>query len=190
MVKSTYRGLSLSIDGEKRKDGGKRSNVVATFSKADTHLALALNENPHSNYYAKDPDKCMSINGYAFLVHGCVVSWKATLQHVMALSTTEAEYMALTEIVNEAIWLRGLLEELGVKLNTMAVNYDNQGAIHLSRNHVFPKRIKHINVHYHFIREVLKVKTVQVLKVGTEHNDVNALTKLYLDSSYNIVLSC
>nr|GEV31324.1 retrovirus-related Pol polyprotein from transposon TNT 1-94 [Tanacetum cinerariifolium] len=49
----------------------------------------------------------------------------------------EAEYMALTEAVKEAIWLRGLLEELGVELNTLAVNCDKQGAIHLSLNHVF-----------------------------------------------------
>ncbi|GKD47186.1 retrovirus-related pol polyprotein from transposon TNT 1-94, partial [Tanacetum coccineum] len=67
-----------------------------------------------------------SIMGYAFLVHGCVVSWKAMLQHVVALSTTEAEYMALTEAVKEAIWLRGLLKELGVELNTVAVNCDTE----------------------------------------------------------------
>nr|GEV27520.1 hypothetical protein [Tanacetum cinerariifolium] len=82
----------------------------------------------------------------------------------------EAEYMALTKVVKEDIWLRGLLEELGVELNTMAVNYDNQGAIHLSRNHVFHERTKHINVCYHFIIEVLEGKMVKVLKVGTEHN--------------------
>ncbi|GJU50061.1 reverse transcriptase domain-containing protein [Tanacetum coccineum] len=128
--------------------------------------------------YAKDPDKGRSITGYAFLVQGCVVSWKATLQHVVALSTTEAEYMALTEAVKEAIWLRGLLEELGVELNTVAVNCDNQGAIHLSRNHVFHERTKHINVRYHFIREVLEAKKVKVLKVGTEHNAVDALMKV------------
>ncbi|GKA50171.1 retrovirus-related pol polyprotein from transposon TNT 1-94 [Tanacetum coccineum] len=90
----------------------------------------------------------------------------------------EAEYMALTEAVKEAIWLRGLLEELGVVLNTVAVNCDNQGAIHLSRNHVFHERTKHINVRYHFIREVLEAKTVKVLKVGTEHNAADALTKV------------
>ncbi|GJR67455.1 hypothetical protein Tco_0013520 [Tanacetum coccineum] len=90
----------------------------------------------------------------------------------------EAEYMALTEAVKEAIWLRGLLEELGVELNTVAVNCDNQGAIHLSRNHVFHERTKHINVRYHFIREVLEAKTVKVLKVGTEHNAADALTKV------------
>ncbi|GJV82254.1 retrovirus-related pol polyprotein from transposon TNT 1-94 [Tanacetum coccineum] len=128
--------------------------------------------------YAKDLDKGRSITGYAFLVHGCVVSWKAMLQHVVALSTTEAEYMALTEDVKEAIWLKGLLEELGVELNTVAVNCDNQGAIHLSWNHVFHERTKHINVRYHFIREVLEAKTVKVLNVGTEHNAADALTNV------------
>ncbi|GKD92716.1 retrovirus-related pol polyprotein from transposon TNT 1-94 [Tanacetum coccineum] len=109
---------------------------------------------------------------------GCVVSWKATLQHVVALSTTKAKYMALMEAVKEAIWLKGLLEELGVELNTVAVNCDNQGAIHLSRNHIFHERTKHINVRYHFIREVLEAKMVKVLKVGIKHNATNALTKV------------
>nr|GEV61938.1 hypothetical protein [Tanacetum cinerariifolium] len=89
-----------------------------------------------------------------------------------------AEYMALTEAVKEAIWLMGLLEVLGVELNTVAVDCDNQGAIHLSQNHVFHERTKHINVYYHFIREVLELKTVKVLKVGTEHNAADALTKV------------
>nr|GEW89913.1 retrovirus-related Pol polyprotein from transposon TNT 1-94 [Tanacetum cinerariifolium]GEW89916.1 retrovirus-related Pol polyprotein from transposon TNT 1-94 [Tanacetum cinerariifolium] len=128
--------------------------------------------------YAKDPDKGRFITGYAFLVQGCVVSWKATLQHVVALSTTEAEYMALTEAMKEAIWLRGLLEKLGVELNTVAVNCDNQDAIHLLRNHVFHERTKHINVRCHFIIEVLESKTVKVLKVGTKHNDADALMKV------------
>nr|GEU73717.1 retrovirus-related Pol polyprotein from transposon TNT 1-94 [Tanacetum cinerariifolium] len=90
----------------------------------------------------------------------------------------ETEYMALTVAVKEAIWLRGLLEELGVELYTVAVNCDNQGAIHLSWNHAFHKRTKHMNVRYHFIREVLEAKTVKVLKVCTEHNVVDALTKV------------
>nr|GEX42321.1 copia protein [Tanacetum cinerariifolium] len=89
--------------------------------------------------------------------------------------------MALTEAMKEAIWLRGLLEDLGVELNRVTVNCDNQGAIHLSRNHVFHERTKHINVRYHFIREVLDAKTVKVLKVGTEHNVADALTKVIIN---------
>ncbi|GJU43342.1 zinc finger, CCHC-type containing protein [Tanacetum coccineum] len=68
--------------------------------------------------------------------------------------------------------------DVGVELNRVAVNCDNQGAIHLSRNHVFHERNKHINVRYHFIREVLEAKAVKVLKVGTEHNAADALTKV------------
>ncbi|GJR25706.1 hypothetical protein Tco_1101938 [Tanacetum coccineum] len=95
-------------------------------------LVYGINRRNHADVtsfvdsdYAKDPDKYRSITSYAFLVHGCVVSWKATLQHMVALSTTEAEYMAFTEAVKEVIWLKGLLEELGVELNTMVVNCDN-----------------------------------------------------------------
>ncbi|GJR40354.1 retrotransposon protein, putative, ty1-copia subclass [Tanacetum coccineum] len=160
---------------------------ILKYLQGTTNVGLVYGTN-HGNHvditsfvdsdYAKDPDKGRSITGYTFLVQGCVVSWKATLQHVVALSTTKAEYMAFTEAVKEAIWLRGLLEELGVELNTMAVNYDNQCAIHLLRNHVFHERTKHINVRYHFIREVLDAKTVKVLKVGTKHNAADALTKV------------
>ncbi|GJY29846.1 hypothetical protein Tco_0405613 [Tanacetum coccineum] len=101
--------------------------------------------------YAKDLDKGRSIIGYE--VHGCVVNWNATLQHVVALSTIEAEYMAFTKVIKE-------------------------GGIHLSQNRVFHERTKHINARYHFIKEVLEAKTVKVLKVGTEHNVVDALTKM------------
>ncbi|GKF32602.1 hypothetical protein Tco_0102400, partial [Tanacetum coccineum] len=101
--------------------------------------------------YTKDLDKGRSIIGYG--VHGCVVNWNATLQHVVALLTIEAEYMAFTKLIKK-------------------------GRIHLSQNRVFQERTKHINVRYHFIKEVLEAKTVNVLKVGTEHNVVHALTKM------------
>ncbi|GJV04765.1 retrotransposon protein, putative, ty1-copia subclass [Tanacetum coccineum] len=128
--------------------------------------------------YAKDPDKGRSITGYVFMVHGCVVSWKATLQHVVALSTTEAEYMALTEAVKESIWLKGLLIELGVNLRSVVVNCDNQSAIHLSRNAMFHERTKHINVRYHFIREIVESKEIEVAKIGTKNNAADAFTKV------------
>nr|GEW12680.1 retrotransposon protein, putative, Ty1-copia subclass [Tanacetum cinerariifolium] len=80
---------------------------------------------------------CRSITRYGFMILGCAGSLKANLQHVEALSTIKAEYIALTEAVKEAIWLKGLLEELAVELNRVAVNCDNHGTIHLSWNHVF-----------------------------------------------------
>jgi hypothetical protein len=58
--------------------------------------------------YAGDLDKRRSLAGYVFTIGGCAVSWKACLQGTVALSTTEAEYMAISEACKEAIWLRGL----------------------------------------------------------------------------------
>ncbi|CAL9112903.1 unnamed protein product, partial [Musa textilis] len=62
--------------------------------------------------YAADLDKRRSLTGYVFCVGGCAVSWKASLQPVVALSTTEAEYIAVTEAIKEVLWLRGLFSEL------------------------------------------------------------------------------
>ena len=62
--------------------------------------------------YAGDLDKRRSLTGYVFTIGGCAVSWKASLQATVALSTTEAEYMAISEACKETIWLRGLYSEL------------------------------------------------------------------------------
>lgn len=65
--------------------------------------------------FAGDLDRRRSLIGYLFFLDGCLVNWKASLQHVVALSTTEAEYTVATEVVKEALWLRGLIIELGMK---------------------------------------------------------------------------
>ena len=65
--------------------------------------------------YAADKDRRRSITGFMFTMYGGAISWKSSLQSVVALSTTEAEYIALTEAVKEAIWLRGLVTELGFR---------------------------------------------------------------------------
>nr|GEY60693.1 retrotransposon protein, putative, Ty1-copia subclass [Tanacetum cinerariifolium] len=130
--------------------------------------------------YAKDLDKGRSITGYVFMVHGCVVSWKAILQHVVVLSTTEPDYMALTKAVKESIWLKGLLIELRVNLRSGVLNYDNQSVIQLSRNAIFLERMKHINVRYHFIKEIMESKEIKVEKIGTKDNAADAFTKVVL----------
>ncbi|GKB77841.1 retrotransposon protein, putative, ty1-copia subclass [Tanacetum coccineum] len=97
--------------------------------------------------------------------------------HVVALSTTEVEYKALTEAVKESIWLKGLLIELGVNLRSEVMNCDNQGAIHLSRNATFHERIKHINVRYHFIREIVESKEIESDKDRSEDNAADCIYK-------------
>ena len=62
--------------------------------------------------YASDLDRSRSITGYVFTVGGNTVSWRSSLQKVVALSTTEAEYMALSDSVREGLWLKGICEEM------------------------------------------------------------------------------
>ncbi|KAE8690124.1 hypothetical protein F3Y22_tig00110926pilonHSYRG00104 [Hibiscus syriacus] len=93
--------------------------------------------------YAGDLDKRRSTTGYVFTFAKAPVSWKSTLQSTVALSTTEAEYMAVTEAMKEAIWFQGLLGELGMEQKHIKVHCDSQSAIHLAKNQGYEPFVSH-----------------------------------------------
>ncbi|KAL1540901.1 hypothetical protein AAHA92_25185 [Salvia divinorum] len=138
-------------------------------------------DNPLIGYcdsdYASNIDSRKSQTCYIFKLHGAAISWKSTLQSVVALSTIEAEYIALTEALKEGVWLRGILNDFGVKQMVVRVLCDNTGAICLAKHQVFHERGKHIDVRLYFIRDQIEKGDVEVLKVGTEDNAADALTK-------------
>ena len=105
---------------------------------------------------AGDKDTRRSTTGYVFTIGGTAVSWASKLQKIGSLSTTEAEYVALTEASKEILWLDRFLEELGHKQDNCVLNSDSQSAIHLAKNVAFHARTKHIEVRYHFIRTLLE----------------------------------
>ena len=127
--------------------------------------------------YCGDLDKRRSLTGYSFILFGNVISWKASLQSMVALSTTEAEFMALTEATKEALWLQGLIGEFGVKQDSVIILSDSQSAIHLTKNQGYHERTKHIDVRLHFIREVVGSKRVLIEKVHTDDNAADFVTK-------------
>lgn len=138
--------------------------------------------------YAADLDRSRSISSYVFSVGGNVVSWRSNLQRVVALSTTEAEYISLTEAVKEAIWLKGLLGDFGFSHDAVKVWCDSQSTICLSKNSVFHERTKHIATKYHFIRDVIAEGEVEVLKVHTSRNPADVLTKVVPVSKFKSAL--
>jgi len=104
-----------------------------------------------------------SVGGFVFLLNGSAISWSSKKQTSIALSTTEAEYMAMTQATKEIVWLRVLLEELGAlaHITQMSQLYgDNQGALALARNPEYHARTKHIDIQYHFVRELVMVEKV------------------------------
>ena len=120
--------------------------------------------------FARCIDTRKSLTGYVFIALGTTISWKASMQKLIALSTTKAEYMALTEAIKEAIWLLRLVKELKVNQNQVAVFCANQGAVQLSRNQVFHEMTKHIDIKLHFIHDVIVGRSVAVKKIYTEEN--------------------
>ncbi|KAE8731263.1 hypothetical protein F3Y22_tig00002840pilonHSYRG00865 [Hibiscus syriacus] len=127
--------------------------------------------------YACDLDNRRSTTGYVFTLGGGPICWKSTVQSVVALSTTEAEYMAAAEAAKEALWLTGLVKELGVQQGGVQLLCDNQSAIHLAKNQVYRARTKHIDVRFHKIRELVASGEVLFQKVHTDENAADMFTK-------------
>ena len=101
-------------------------------------------------------DDRKSIGGYMFLLNGSAISWNSKKQSTVALSSTEPEYMALTQATKEWIWLQALLLDLGAQKHLEEIrniSIDNQDALALARNAEFHARTKHIDIQYHFIRQ-------------------------------------
>ena len=117
--------------------------------------------------YAGDLDRRRSLTGYLFIFNNCTVNWKAQMQSVVALLTTEAEYIATAEAVKEAIWLKGILKQLGVDQRSIVINCDSQSVICLSKNQTHHKRTKHIDIKVHFIRLEVSKATVKLQKIHT-----------------------
>ncbi|XP_062093644.1 secreted RxLR effector protein 161-like [Humulus lupulus] len=159
---------------------------ILRYIKGSLNVGLVFNSEPLfgsevvgyvDSDYAGCIDTRRSLTGYVFTVQGGCVSWKANLQKVVALSSTEAEYMTATEAIKEAIWLKGLTKELGLNSENITVHCDNQSALHLMRNPMFHERSKHIDIKLHFIIEVIANREFQVKKINTANNPADMFTK-------------
>ena len=124
-----------------------------------------------------DVDFRKSISGFMMTFARGVVSWKSKLHKCVTLSTTKAKCIVITEGCKEALWMRKLLEELGLKQEKYVVHSNSQSAIHLSKNSTFHSRWKHIDVRYHWIRDVLESKQLYLEKIHTSENGSDMLTK-------------
>jgi hypothetical protein len=125
-----------------------------------------------------DPDTRRSTTGYVFMLAGAIISWNSKLQPTVALSSAEAEYMAACACVQEAIYLRQLLGDLGYEQEEPTIIYeDNQGCIALAQNPIMHKRSKHIAIKHHFVRERIAMGEVELHYVPTEHQLADLLTK-------------
>ena len=128
--------------------------------------------------WASDVNDRKSSSGYIFQVGGTTKSRRSRKQSCVALSTTEAEYITLSQAAQEAIWLRQLYTDLqGEPPEPITVYEDNQAAICLSKNPQSHRRSKHIEIKYHFIREQVNKKTIELKYCQMSNMVADMLTK-------------
>ena len=125
-----------------------------------------------------DLDDRKSTSGYLFTLSGAAVSWRSKKQTCVALSTAEAEYIALASAAQEAIWLQQLTNDLkNESSDTTTIYEDNQSAICMSKHPKFHGRSKHIAIKYHFIREQVSNNTIELKYCRTNDMVADMLTK-------------
>lgn len=128
--------------------------------------------------YANDLDTRRSVTGYVFMKSGAAVTWSSQKQQTVALSTTEAEFMAACAATKEAMWIKQLLSDIGeYKQDTLCLHLDNQSAISVIKNVNFHKRCKHIETKYHFIKEKYHQKLISLMFVNSNNQFADILTK-------------
>ena len=150
----------------------------------DWHLVFRGALKPLSGYtdadWVGDQDTRRSTSGYVFDVGSAAISWSSKRQPTVALSSCEAEYIGQTQATKEAVWLRGLLDQLNpsAKCTQAVIIYcDNQGAIALAKNPQFHARTKHIDIQHHYVREQVTAGTVALEYVPTDQQVADGLTK-------------
>jgi hypothetical protein len=162
-VKRIFRYLQGTLQFKLRFEGLSSQDVVG-YCDAD---------------WAGDLEDKRSTTRFVFMMEGGATSWSSKRQPTIALSTTEAEYMASSQATKEAIWMTKLMKELGYmkEKKAMVIQCDNQGAISLTKNPTQHARTKHIDVQHHFVRERVENGKVTFEYYSTEEMVADVLTK-------------
>ena len=134
--------------------------------------------------YAGDISDRKSTSGYIFMYGECTISWNSSKQKILSLSSTEAEYIGLTNAAKESIWYRQMLKEIkksckdiDVIDDDITLYCDNKSTICLAKNPEYHSRSKHIDIRHHFIREKLEEGKFKIGYESTEEMCADILTK-------------
>ena len=157
-----FHYLRQTPDYQIRYQGAGQSGLIG-YSDAD---------------WGENRDNRRSTTGFVFLMADGAVTWTSRMQKTVARSSTEAEYMALSEACSEVAWLTSLQKEIGyAQTSPTPLVSDNQGGIFLAINPAHDRRLKHVDIRYHFIREFVESKCVDIVYISTNEMTADILTK-------------
>ncbi|GJY77277.1 putative ribonuclease H-like domain-containing protein [Tanacetum coccineum] len=136
-----------------------------------------------SDYIGANIDRKSTTGGCQFLGRR-LISWQCKKQTIVATSTTEAEYVAAANWCGQVLWIQNQMLDYGFNFMNTKIYIDNESTICIVKNPVFHSKTKHIAIRHHFIRDAYEKKLIQVLKIHTDENVADLLTKVFDVSSY------
>nr|GEV71626.1 putative ribonuclease H-like domain-containing protein [Tanacetum cinerariifolium] len=131
-----------------------------------------------SDYTGANLDRKSTTGGCQFLDLR-LISWQCKKQTIVATSTTEAEYVAAAHCCGQVVWIQNQLLDYGFNFMNTKIYIDNESTVCIVKNPVFHSKTKHIEIRHHFIRDAYEKKLIQVLKIHTDDNVADLLTKAF-----------
>ncbi|GJW60671.1 putative ribonuclease H-like domain-containing protein [Tanacetum coccineum] len=135
-----------------------------------------------SDYAGASLDRKSTTGGCQFLGKR-LISWQCKKQTIVANSTTEAEYVAAANCCGQVLWIQNQMLDYGFNFMNTKIYIDNESTICIVKNPVFHSKTKHIEIRHHFIRDSYEKRLIQVIKIHTDHNVADLLTKAFDVSS-------
>jgi hypothetical protein len=162
-VKHLFRYLKGTLDHKLTYSPTSSAELFVTYSDAD---------------HGGNPDNGRSTSGYVVKMGSGAISWSSRLQGIVALSTTEAEYVAATSAGQEILWLRNLFTELGYKLDSPStLHIDNRSALSVAKNPEHHGRMKHLDLRFYWLRDQVEKGAINVVHLRTDAMPADIMTK-------------
>ena len=161
-IKYVLDTRDLSLKFSPKLEEGQKWNIIA-YSDSD---------------WATDPETRISITGFILYLCGVPISWKSKTQKSVTLSSTEAEYVAMSETAKEISFIYQILESMGIKVELpIIVRVDNIGAIFMAENRAVSQRTKHVDTRLRFVNEFIEKGFIKIRFVKTDENNADLFTK-------------
>ncbi|GJS28607.1 putative ribonuclease H-like domain-containing protein [Tanacetum coccineum] len=173
------------------------SSMYLTDSRPDIMFAVCacardspfdLEAFSDSDYAGVSLDRKSTTGGCQFL-RRMLISWQCKKQTIVANSTTEAEYVAATNCCRQVLWIQNQLFDYGYNFMNTEIFIDNESIICIVKNQVFHSKTKHIEIRHHFIRDSYEKRLIQVIKIHTDHNVADLLTKAFDVSKFQYLIA-
>ncbi|PWA63339.1 zinc finger, CCHC-type [Artemisia annua] len=172
-----------------RPDVAFAQNLTSRWATKDVFLVYGGNPDPNAELdvtgycdasWKSDKDDTKSQTGYVFVINGGAVDWRSKKQSILAMSATESEYVAASEAAMEAVWIRKFVSGLGVMPSIqrpIKMYCDNSAAITFAHEPGLMRGTRHFPIKYHYVREQVAIGEIELLKVHTDDNLADQLTK-------------